>query len=135
MVVGSVEPKNVRPLFEDLVDLLAATLEPPQHGACDRGSALPARQSGATRCLERVARLRLGQPADASCCWVKLDTSDARDQLCRDAVHILTRLMPVSAHWLAASTRPAWELVCRSAFPSCQTPLPARLRVVLSRCR
>jgi hypothetical protein len=45
---------------------------------------------------------------------VKLDAIGANAQLCCDAVHILMRLMSISAHWLATSTRPAWELTCRT---------------------
>jgi hypothetical protein len=47
---------------------------------------------------------------------VKLDASGASAQLCHDAVHILMRLMSISAHWLATSTRPAWELACRTVL-------------------
>lgn len=121
----SIEPANVRPFFQDLVDLLAGALE---RTLATHGVAAAGHEHGARQCLKRVGHLvqQDGQSAQGSQCWVKLDTQLARTQLAGATVHIMMRLLSVSAHWLADSTRSAWELVCRfSRSPPC-VPLFSR---------
>ena len=89
------------------MDLLAVTLEETQPY---NGMVAIKLEDGGVRCLERVGRLREVEPAH---CLVKLRSQSARLQLSADIVHIMTQLLAVAAHWLADSTRPAWELVCR----------------------
>ena len=113
----SIDPAPVRPFFQDLVDLLEVTLD--QTHSAEGTAATVKLEHGSASCLERVCKLlrQEGQSADSSQCRVKLHSRDARTQISGAVVHIMMRLLSVAAHWLAGSTRSAWELVCRFCLP------------------
>ena len=114
LIVQSSEPAPVRLFFEDLVDLLAASLEGPDARS----------HHDDMRCLKRIAALveREGKSGASSerarmeDSWVRLQLPFARNQLSDKIVSTMLLILPGCAHLLANCTRPIWNLACRTVL-------------------
>ena len=114
LIVQSSEPAPVRLFFEDLADLLAASLEGPDARS----------HHDDTRCLKRIAALveREGKSGASSerarmeDSWVRLQLPFARNQLSDKIVSTMLLILPGCAHLLAHCTRPIWNLACRTVL-------------------